>query len=86
MDENTHEKSETHDLRQIFSPEFTFTKRQIGILLLIGGLVGFVGILAIDIVRGDNSGIGPAQMLGLVLMIISAVFGATLIPLGKQPV
>lgn len=58
------------------------TKRQLGWLLLVGGALGFVAILAIDLIDfGRAGGIGPAQRiaLGLSLAIIAA--GLTLIPL-----
>ncbi|MGB1288129.1 MAG: hypothetical protein ACPG7F_16450 [Aggregatilineales bacterium] len=80
------ETQQSQSLKNLFSPDFTFTKRQIGIVLVLVGIVGFIGILAIDVVRGDNSGIGPAQMLGLAGMVVCGIFGATLIPLGDDPV
>lgn len=77
-----------HNLRHLFSRDFTFTKRQIGLILCIVGSVGTVGILAIDWLRQGNpgGGIGPAQALGLMTMIVMAIVGATLIPLGDDPV
>ena len=62
------------------------TKRQLGIGLVALGLVGFVAILAIDIVdAGRGGGIGPAQSLALVIMAAAAIVGLTLIPLGDAP-
>lgn len=64
---------------------FTLTKRQLGLLLLIGGAVGFLGIIGIDIVDfGRDGGIGPAQRIGLGVMVAIALLGLTLIPLGDR--
>lgn len=62
------------------------TKRQLGFGLVAIGLVGFVAILAIDIVDvGRGGGIGPAQSLALVVMAAAAAVGLSLIPLGDAP-
>ena len=62
------------------------TKRQLGMILLVGGIVGFCAILAVDIVDvGREGGIGPAQTLGLMAMALAAVVGLTLLPLGDAP-
>ena len=66
--------------------DFTVTKRQLGIFLLVVGILGFVGIIAIDLLDvGREGGIGPAQQLALIGCILIAVIGATLIPLGDTP-
>ena len=76
----------THDLRQIVSPHFTFTKRQLGISLVLVGVLGFVGIFMLDFVRGTTDGqFGPAQTAALVGMAGIALIGLTLIPLGDHP-
>ena len=62
------------------------TKKQLGIGLVAVGLVGFVAVLAIDIVdAGRGGGIGPAQSLALFIMAAAAALGMTLIPLGDAP-
>lgn len=62
------------------------TKRQLGILLVIGGMVGFIGVLSIDIIdAGREGGIGPAQQIALGLMFLTALIGLTLIPLKDTP-
>lgn len=64
----------------------SLTKRQLGLLLMIGGLVGFLGIIAVDVLdAGREGGIGPAQQIALVLMIALAVVGLTLLPLKDTP-
>ncbi|MBZ0294911.1 MAG: hypothetical protein K8L99_20280 [Anaerolineae bacterium] len=62
------------------------TKRQLGFLLFIGGVIGFAGIIAIDLVDvGREGGIGPAQQIALALMIALAFIGLTLLPLKDAP-
>lgn len=73
-------------LRYFLSKDFTVTKRQFGIFLLLVGVLGFIGILAIDVVNaGRESGIGPAQKAALGFMALTTVIGLSLIPLGDMP-
>jgi len=66
--------------------DFTLTKRQLGGLLILAGIAGFAAILAIDILdAGREGGIGPAQQIGLGLMVVLALAGLTLLPLGDSP-
>ena len=70
----------------MLSNQFTLSKRHFGLLMLIGGIAGFIGILAIDILDvGREGGIGPAQRIALGGCSAMALVGLTLIPLGKQP-
>jgi predicted MFS family arabinose efflux permease len=69
----------------MLSNHFTLSKRHLGLLLLIGGIAGFVGILAIDILDvGREGGIGPAQRIALGGCVAMAMVGLTLLPLGNQ--
>ena len=62
------------------------TKRLLGLLLLIGGIVGFSGIIAIDLIDiGREGGIGPAQQIALGLTATLALIGLTLLPLKDTP-
>lgn len=62
------------------------TKRQLGLLLLIGGIVGFSGIIAIDLIDiGREGGVGPAQQIALGLTAALALIGLTLLPLKDTP-
>ena len=62
------------------------SKRQLGIFMALVGSIGFVAVLAIDIVDvGRQGGIGPAQFTALGLLAAGAVIGLTLIPLGDAP-
>ncbi len=70
----------------MFRGDFTFTKRQLGLLLFIGGILGVLALLGLDLVGGGREGgIGPAQRLAIIVMGIAAVIGLTLIPLGDDP-
>ena len=84
---DNHEPIETtSDLRQIFSSNFTISKRQLGIALCALGVLAFIGLIALDFVGGGREGgIGPAQRSAIILSIVLAIFGATLIPLGDKP-
>lgn len=67
--------------------DFTFTKRQLGLLMVVIGILGIGGLLAIDLLSpGREGGIGPAQRLALGLMGMTVLLGLSLIPLGNQPV
>lgn len=77
---------QTSQLSKLLSPDFTVSKRQLGVALVLLGVLGFLGILALDLIGGGREGgIGPAQRAALVLMVGIAIFGATLIPLGDRP-
>ena len=70
----------------MFSDTFTLSKRHSGILLVIGGILGIVGLLAIDVLDiGREGGIGPAQRIALGMMVLMALVGLSLIPLGDTP-
>ena len=66
------------------SPDFTITKRTLGVLLLAAGIVGLVGVFAIDIVR-SSANFGPTQQLGLLASIGLIFTGISLLPLGNRP-
>lgn len=54
--------------------------------MLLGGIVAFAAILAIDVIdAGREGGIGPAQQIALGGCVFVALVGLTLIPLGKSP-
>lgn len=77
---------ESRPLWRFLHPEFAFTKRQIGLLLLLGGGAGFVLLLLLDSIgMGREGGYGPAQRAGLGLFAAAALLGLSLIPLGEQP-
>ena len=73
-------------LRCMNAEEASLSKRQLGMILLVGGALGFCAILAVDIVDvGREGGIGPAQTVGLLTMALAALVGLSLLPLGDAP-
>ena len=86
MEKEPEQLEQTSDLRYLFTDRFTVSKRQLGIVLLLVGVIGFIGIFALDYIGGGREGgIGPAQRAALMLMVVVAIFGASLIPLGDTP-
>ncbi|MGB7340782.1 MAG: hypothetical protein WBC91_17925 [Phototrophicaceae bacterium] len=84
--EHPQDEQTTHKLTQILSPDFTFTKRQLGIALALVGSIAFLGILGLDVIGGGREGgIGPAQTAALVVMALLTLVGFSLIPLGDDP-
>jgi len=77
---------EPRPLWRFLHPEFSFTKRQIGLLLLLVGGGGFLVLLLLDVFgMGREGGFGPAQRAGLGVFAAAALLGLTLIPLGDVP-
>jgi len=72
-------------LRELLSENFTFTKRQLGLLLIIGGVILLVSMFAAEIISADSTGIGTMQQLGIAAGVASSVLGLTLLPLGNRP-
>lgn len=69
----------------MFGKDFTFSKRLLGILLLLIGIAGVLGLLLLDSITGSEGGIGPAQRLGFIVLALTALVGLSLIPLGNTP-
>lgn len=62
------------------------TKRQMGLLFILGGLAGIVGPLLVDVLgAGQFQGIGGTQRLVMVAALAVLVVGVTLLPLGNRP-
>ncbi|MDQ7034550.1 MAG: hypothetical protein Q9P01_06860 [Anaerolineae bacterium] len=77
MEEKPEQVEESSELRYILTSRFTVSKRQLGIVLLLLGIIGFIGIFALDYIGGGREGgIGPAQHAALILMVVIALFGA----------
>ena len=62
------------------------SKRQLGLLLIAGGVAGIAAVLAIDVLdAGREGGVGQTQRMALGGMILVASGGLTLLPLGDRP-
>ncbi len=62
------------------------TKRQLGVLLIIVGLIVTAGTVGVDLLgAGEWSGFGPVQQMGIAAGFISLLVGAILIRLGNRP-
>ncbi len=65
--------------------DWIITKRGLGLLFVLGGLLGLVAILGLDILRGRSLDFGPTQKLVLGGCVGLIALGLTLIPLGDRP-
>jgi hypothetical protein len=72
-------------IRDFFSEDFTFTKRHLGIVLGVAGVVIVVAMAAAEVFSSTSTGIGTMQRLGFVVGCVSAAVGLTLLPLGSRP-
>ena len=62
------------------------SKRQLGLLLVIGGSAGLVATLAVDMLNAGREFIlGPTQSLLLGVMLLVLITGLTLLPRGDRP-
>jgi hypothetical protein len=48
-------------------------------------VLGFIGVFAIDIIRGRQGDFGPSQQFALVSCAGLVMLGLSLIPLGDRP-
>ena len=65
--------------------DFTLTKRQLGLLMIAGGVALFVVTFAADLVRDQTGGFDTLQILGMLFGTASVLIGVTLLPLGDRP-
>lgn len=62
------------------------SKRQLGLGLVLLGLLAIIGMLAVDLLgAGQFQGIGPAQRRALLVAGLVVVLGLSLWPLGDRP-
>jgi len=62
------------------------TKRQLGILVIVLGLLVILGIVAVDFVgAGRWGGFGPLQRIGIGLSVVAVAVGFVLTRLGSRP-
>ena len=62
------------------------TKRILGLGFASVGLLATLGLLALAFIRpSDFTGIGPAQLIGLIVSTAVLLLGLSLIPFGDDP-
>jgi hypothetical protein len=62
------------------------TKRQLGFLVVIVGLLVLFGTIGVDLIgAGRWSGFGPLQWIGIGASLVSLFVGSILIRLGERP-
>jgi hypothetical protein len=62
------------------------TKRQLGIVFIVLGLLLILGVTAVDFVgAGKWSGFGPLQRVGIGLSLAAVAVGCILVRLGDRP-
>lgn len=62
------------------------TKRQLGIIVIVLGLLFVLGIVAVDLIgAGRWSGFGPLQQVGCGLSLAALAVGCILVRLGDRP-
>jgi hypothetical protein len=73
--------------KDFFSPDFTLSKRHLGVLGILGGVAGFILVLLYDQLglSDPGGGFGPSQMLALGGAALAILIGLSLIPLGDDP-
>ncbi len=72
-------------LRTILSDDFTVTKRQLGVLLMLAGGIVLAATVAAEIVNTQTSDFGTVQKLATLLGAISLAAGLAMLPLGDRP-
>jgi hypothetical protein len=67
-------------------PDVPLTKRQLGLLLVLGGVGLALVTLAVNLFGlGHFNGLGPAKQLALATAGAIVLFGLSLVPLGDRP-
>lgn len=62
------------------------TKRQLGIIVIVSGLLATAGIIGVDLFgAGQWDGFGPLQQIGVGLGGASLLTGVILVSLGNRP-
>jgi len=65
--------------------DWIVTKRGLGLIFIVVGLLGAVGVVGLDVLRGRSLDFGPTQVLVIGGCIALVIVGITLIPLGDRP-
>jgi hypothetical protein len=72
-------------LSRFFGEDYTLSKRQLGALILVGGVLVLAAAGVAEVVRDQPSGFGTMQKLAVLAGVVGIVLGATLWPLGDRP-
>ncbi len=65
--------------------DWIISKRALGVLFMLAGLLAAAGIVLLDRLRGGAADFGPSQQLGLAGAVALVIIGLTLLPLGDRP-
>ncbi|MBN2303734.1 MAG: hypothetical protein JXQ72_04620 [Anaerolineae bacterium] len=68
---------------QFTGPDFTITKRHLGLLLIAAGLLAALAMVGAQVIQ--SGGFGALQTMGAALGAVSVLVGLTLLPLGNRP-
>lgn len=71
-------------IRRWLSNEFSISKRSLGVLMIVSGVVLAGAMLLVELIGTSAQGIGVIQWIGIVGGISSAALGLTLLPLDDQ--
>ena len=71
----------------VLDPNFTLSKRHLGIIAIVGGVLTLLGVVIYDQLglSDPDAGFGPTQKLALLGAVGIILLGVTLIPLGDRP-
>jgi len=84
---NTHRSLQSCTLTWLcYNVRVMVTKRQLGIMVIVCGLLGVLGPAVVDVLgAGQWSGFGPLQLLVTGLAVVAIAVGGILVCLGDRP-
>lgn len=71
-------------LRDGLRNDFTLTKRHLGILMIVAGVLLALMMLAVELLGPESAGLGAIQLMGIGGGIAGVLVGLTLIPAEDQ--
>lgn len=72
-------------LRNWLAPDFTLTKRHIGVVLIAISAIILLRIVIGEALDPALRGMGPMQIMSMVVAGVCLLVGLSLLPLGDQP-